>query len=630
MQIRSRQTAFIHDLIMIPLAWFGAFWLRFNLEAIPQVHLDQALKVFPILVFIQAVAFWYFGLYRGVWRFASMADAVRITKAVAVGMALSGLAIFLATRLVHIPRSVFPLYGLLLLVFLSGPRFVYRWLKDHKFITHAGQRVLIVGAGQAGEMLVRDLFRDPDNNYHPVGFVDDDPRKQGRDIHGVRVLGACGKIPEIAAGANVDRIMIALPSANAKQMRRIVQYCEESAVPFRTLPGLQDLITGRVSVRELREVSIEDILGREPVSLDWDAINDSLTGKTVMVTGGGGSIGSELCRQIARLGPRRLVILEQSEYNLYSIELELRRIFPNFQVEAVLGDVADGVLVGKTLEAYRPEVIFHAAAYKHVPLLEHQVRTAVRNNIIGTKTVASLAAEHGCNTFVMISTDKAVNPGNIMGTTKRVAEIYCQALNGRNGTKYLTVRFGNVLGSAGSVIPLFREQISRGGPVTVTHPDISRFFMTIPEATQLILQATTMGDGGEIFVLDMGEPIKIAYLAKQMIILSGKQPGEDIEIVYTGLRPGEKLYEELFHSEEKRRKTAHRKIFKAESRMYDYADIEQCIGRLKQACERNLDGEIKRLLGELVPESRKKPADDAAGGGGKPKKAEVVEIKSKG
>jgi len=610
-KLRNRGAAFAHDLIMIPIAWLGAYWLRFNLESIPNPFLEQGLRILPVVMLIQGAVFWYFGLYRGVWRFASIPDVVRITKAVIVGVATSAVVIFLMTRLVLVPRSVFPLYGIMLIALISGPRLAYRYLKDHKVYRDVGKKVLIVGAGRAGETLVRDLIRDRDHAYEPVAFVDDDRRKRGREIHGVRVAASCGSISKVVEDAGIDLIMIALPSATSVQMRNVVQQCEKTDIPFRTLPRLQDLVSGRASLNELKEVSIEDLLGREQVRLDWEAISGAINGRRVLVSGGGGSIGSELCRQIARLEPQTLVILEQGEHNLYAIELELKERYPNLSLSPVLGDVGDPVLVNNVLAMHKPQIVFHAAAYKHVPLLEDQVRMAAVNNVLGTRNLASLCDNHGCEAFVMVSTDKAVNPKNVMGTTKRVAEIYCQNLDKSSSTRFVTVRFGNVLASTGSVIPLFKQQIARGGPVTVTHPEIVRYFMTIPEAAQLILQASTMGAGGEIFVLDMGEPVKIAYLAEQMILLSGKQPGEDIEIVCTGLRPGEKLYEELFHDDESMSPTPHPKILKAASRDLTVVDIDQSIDRLRVACDRNETGEIEDILKQLVPEHMMERAQHA-------------------
>ncbi len=613
--LKNRALVTLHDLAAILLAWLGAFWLRFNLQGIPSEFLHQALLMLPVVLIAQGGMLWYFGLYRGVWRFASLPDLVRILKAAVAGVAIAAVAIFVLTRLILIPRSVFVLDGLLLVLLLGGPRLVYRWVKDRHLYGTTGRKVLIVGAGRAGEMLVRDLLRDPERSYQPVAFVDDDPGKRHKDIHGIPVAGTVDEMPAIAADIDVELILIALPSAISAQMRRIVGVCESTGIPFRMLPRMEDLVTGQISIRELREVKLDDLLGREAVSLDWQAITRGTQGKIVLVSGGGGSIGSELCRQIARLDPARLIILEQSEFNLYAIELELRREFPDLPLVVFLGSVADAVAVEQVLEAHRPNIVFHAAAYKHVPMLEGQVRAAVANNVLGTRCLASLADKYDCETFVMISTDKAVNPSNVMGATKRVAEIYCQGLNACSNTRFITVRFGNVLGSAGSVIPLFQKQIAAGGPVTVTHPQITRYFMTIPEAAQLILQASVIGQGGEIFVLDMGEPVNIAYLAEQLILLSGKRPGVDIEIVYTGLRPGEKLYEELFHEAEQLIDTGHPKIMLAHSRPIDVADMEGVFSELTRACDTNSEPRLRELLRTLVPEHLEQgsPATGLAG-----------------
>jgi FlaA1/EpsC-like NDP-sugar epimerase len=627
-KLQKRYAAFLHDLLMIPLAWLGSYWLRFNLDGIPAEYWQQALRMLPVVLVVQGSLFWYFGLYRGVWRFASMPDLVRILKATLTGVAVVAAAIFLLTRLQGVPRSVFALNAILLVLLLGGPRFIYRWIKDRRLYGQEVTNVLIVGAGQAGEMLVRDLLRDSLHAYRPVAFVDDDPAKRGKDLHGVRIAGSCNVIPDLVTDLAVQLILIALPSANSRQMQRVVELCEATGLSFRVLPHMKDLVTGQVSLKELREVKIDDLLGRESVSLDWTTITGGVQGSTILVTGGGGSIGSELCRQVARLKPAHLVIFEQSEFNLYSIELELRRTFPGLRLTALLGDIYDPVAVEQLLRAHRPAVILHAAAYKHVPMLEHQLRAAVKNNVLGTRNLAALADRYGCTTFVMISTDKAVNPANIMGMTKRVAEIYCQNLSARSSAHFITVRFGNVLGSAGSVIPLFQKQIADGGPVTVTHPEITRYFMTIPEAAQLILQAGTMGKGGEIFVLDMGEPVKISYLAEQLIRLSGKKPGEDIEIVYTGLRPGEKLYEELFHESEKLAGTTHPKILLANSRSMDFAQLEQVLDKLALACGTDDERQIYTLLSELVPEHQSCLSLDAGGGSGH--RGVVVPLKNPG
>ncbi|MGW8310394.1 MAG: polysaccharide biosynthesis protein, partial [Thiogranum sp.] len=600
--IDNRTLAILHDMSMIPVAWLGAYWLRFNLGAIPAEMLWPALWNLGIVILVQVSAFRYYGLYRGVWRFASLPDLIRIGKSVLIGMAFSAVLIFLVNGVTGIPRSIFPLYGLLLATLLGASRLAVRWSKDHHIYRGEGQRVLIVGAGRAGETLVRDLLRSRDELYDPVGFVDDSIRKQGREIHGVRVLGACDEMIDFSERLEVDLIVLALPSANSKQMRRLVGLCEKTGVPFRTLPPMDRLMSGEIILNQLREVSIDDLLGREPVALDWQAIESELQGQRVLVTGAGGSIGSELCRQIARLRPSHLILLDNSEFNLYSIELELRTLFPRLGVSRYLNDVVDRSAMERVFKRSRPEVIFHAAAYKHVPMLEDQVREAARNNVLGTRTVAETADRFGCGTFVMISTDKAVNPANVMGASKRAAEIFCENLNKRSQTRFVTVRFGNVLGSAGSVVPLFKQQIEAGGPVTVTHPEIIRYFMTIPEACQLILQASAMGSGGEIFVLDMGEPVKIAYLAEQMIHLSGKVPEEDIESVYTGLRPGEKLYEELFHEKEALQSTVHEKILLANYREFDWQRLSGILDGMLIACDCYEEADIRELLSELVPE----------------------------
>lgn len=609
--ISKKAMVILHDILMIPIAWMGAYWLRYNLGSVPEEQVNTALEGLLIVVAAQAFALHYFGLYRGVWRFASIPDFIRITKAVAVGIVFSIVAIFLLMRMEGIPRAVFPLYGLLLISLLGGSRLLVRAIKDRKQYSEGGQKVLIVGAGRAGEMLARDLFRHQEKLYEPVGFVDDALSKQGMEIHGVRVLGSCIEIIDYVERLGVDLIVLALPSANSKQMRHIVELCEKTRVPIRTLPPINRLMSGQVTINQLREVSIHDLLGREPVALDWQVIRDGLQLKKVLITGGGGSIGSELCRQIACLNPRSISIADQSEFNLYSIEKELIERFPALSLDCHLKDIADSNAVDELFSDFRPDIVFHAAAYKHVPMIEGQLREGVHNNVLGTRLCAAAADRYECECFVLISTDKAVNPANIMGATKRSAEIFCQNLNQHSSTHYITVRFGNVLDSAGSVVPLFREQIKAGGPVTVTHPEINRYFMTIPEACQLILQAGAMGKGGEIFVLDMGEPVKIAYLAEQMIRLSGKVPGEDIDIVYTGLRPGEKLFEELFHEREQLVQTHHPKIFLARHREENWEILNKNLDSMEQACQQYDEQALRKLLSQFVPEWQYKKIEKA-------------------
>lgn len=600
--IFSRAAAVLHDLLMIPAAWLLAYWLRFNLGQIPDPFQQAALEYLLIVMPLQAAVFYFFGLYRGVWRFASIPDLFRILKSVAFGVGSSVAILFLLYRLDHMPRSVPALYGLLLLFLLAGPRFLYRWYKDRHISLRSGKRVLIVGAGQAGEMLVRDLLRSVLGEFRPIAFVDDKPRRLGQEIHGVPIMGRVEDVPALVVKLEIDIILLAIPSANNRKMRRIVEICERADVPFRSVPQLQDLMSGNVRINELRKVSIEDLLGRDPVSLDWPAIRRKLAQKTVLITGGGGSIGSELCRQLAQLNPNRLVILDHSEFNLYQIQMELVHKFPELELQCHLGDVTDRPCVEDIFMRHHPEVVFHAAAYKHVPMLEPQIRQAMHNNVLGTRNVAEIADKAGCGIFVLVSTDKAVNPANVMGASKRAAEIFCQNFDANSKTRFITVRFGNVLGSAGSVIPLFRKQIAAGGPVTVTDPRMERFFMTIPEACQLIMQTVVLGKGGEIFVLDMGEPVKINYLAEQMIRLSGKTPGEDVRIEYIGLRPGEKLFEELFHEKERLETTAHEKVLLARHRKVNWEALNKSLDEIETAC-RTMDTKVlKELLFLLVPE----------------------------
>lgn len=601
-KFRRPVAAFFHDFIMTLISWMGAFWLRFNLGEIPEEYYQTAIQYLPLVIVIQTILFIYFGLYRGVWRFASLPDLIRILKAVLVGACIIAVMMFLLTRSAYIPRSVYPLYAGLLMVMLGGSRLTYRWLRDRHVYFGGGKRVLIVGAGSAGEMLVRDMLRDPIREYNPVVFVDDNKEKFGSEIHGVRVRGACIEIPKIARDYDIEIIMIAMPSANTHQMQKAVKYCEKSGLPVRTTPRLQDLMTGRVGIQSLHELDIEDLLGREPITLDWQAIHNGLDGKTIAITGGGGSIGSELCRQILRLNPKKLIVIDNSEFNLYQTEKELNTSDSKIETQFYLTSVIDEVAIDHIFSLEKPEVVFHAAAYKHVPILENRIREAVKNNVLGTRVVAQAADRHKCSEFVLISTDKAVNPTNVMGGSKRIAEIYCQNLNGVSETRYITVRFGNVLDSAGSVVPLFRSQIESGGPVTVTHPDIERYFMTIPEACQLIMQAACMGKGGEIYVLDMGEPIKIQFLAEQMIHIAGKQPGEDIEIIYSGLRPGEKLFEELFHESELLSGTTHKKILLARHRKVDWNYLNEKIDKMSESCSKYDESGLKDLLKDLVPE----------------------------
>ncbi|MGQ0659186.1 MAG: SDR family NAD(P)-dependent oxidoreductase [Chromatiales bacterium] len=611
-RINRRTAVFLHDLMMVALAWECAWLARANLYA-ALFTWKPSVASFVIALATQAVVFWRIGLYRGLWRFASLPDLWNIIRAAAFGTVFIGVFLFIHSRLENVPRSILILYPIFLVMLLSGPRLLYRLWKDRTITLKAstGKRVVVIGAGHAAEALVRDMVRD--GRYLPVGLLDDRESLRHTQIHGVLVYGGIDLLPEVARSQEAEFLVIAIPSASNEQMQRIVDLCERSGVPFRTLPRLVDRVQGEFGINALREVSIDDLLGREKVRLDWPLIQESLTGKVIVVTGGGGSIGAELCRQIARLGPHELVIFEQSEYNLYRIEMELRQQGSGLRFHALLGDVSDEAAVNHVLRTYKPHTIFHAAAYKHVPMLQYQGREAIRNNVIGAWRLANAAIRHGCRRFVLISTDKAVNPSSIMGASKRIAEVVCEHFNQFDRTRFITVRFGNVLGSAGSVVPLFQEQIRTGGPVTVTHPDMTRYFMTIPEATQLIMQAAAMGQGGEIFVLDMGQPIRIAYLAEQMIRLSGMQPGSDIQIEFTGLRPGERLREELFHVDEQLERTRHAKIQLARHRPVESDALEDAMNDFIAACEEFDEEWIGALVRRLVPEMQTPEPPSVAG-----------------
>jgi len=600
--IHPRLAVVLHDLVMVWLAWYVTNLARYALRNETEIVSLFADEV-PIVLVAQGAVLYWTGLYRGLWRFASLPDLWNIARAGVFGSLAIGLMLFLFSRLEGVPRSVLLLYPITLLVLLGAPRMLYRFWKDSRYDTQhrePAKRVLVLGAGRAGEALVRELRRE--NRYTPVGFLDDNRALRGAKVHGVPVLGELHRMEELAREVAAEMLLIAMPSASNAQMQRVVEQCETVGLPFRTVPRLQDVVEGRSSFNELKEVAIEDLLGRDPVALDWTAIRTGLSGKRVLVSGGGGSIGAELCRQIARLGVESLTLIELSEYNLYKIEQELRSEFPNLLLRSVLGDCGDAATCEHALSLSRADTIFHAAAFKHVPLLQEQVREAVRNNVLATQVLALACIRHGVEIFALISSDKAVNPTNVMGASKRIAEMLCQALARENDTRFVTVRFGNVLDSAGSVVPLFREQIRRGGPVTVTHPEITRYFMTIPEACQLILQAVALGQGGEIFALDMGEPVRIHYLAEQMIRLTGKQPERDIAIVYTGLRPGEKLFEELFHAQESYKPTTHAKIMLAHPRELPRASIEAALHRARQSVLRFDQVALEQLLTELVPE----------------------------
>lgn len=590
-----------HDLAMVWIVWQALHRLRWGIEAnAPVIPLWSA--EMALVLAAQGLVFWQVGLYRGLWRFAGVPDLWNILKASVLGLFAIVLGLFLYNRLGTVPRTVLVMYPLVLMGMLGAPRLLYRAWKDSRVesASKSSVRILILGAGHAGEALVRDLRRS--GTYQPVGFLDDAARLRGSKVQGVPVLGRVQDVAEIARETAAKLLVIAMPSADANALQRVVVSCERTGLPFRMVPKLQDVLEGRSLPGELKEVAIEDLLGRKPVLPDWKAIRGWLGARSVLVTGAGGSIGSELCRQCARHGARRITLIEVDELALTTTEAALKRDFPDVEYIGVLGDCGDPAVIAHALKLAEPDAVFHAAAYKQVPLLELQLREAVRNNSLATETVARACCKADVGTFVLISTDKAVDPVNVLGATKRLAEMVCQSLAMQYATRFVTVRFGNVLDSAGSVVPLFREQIRAGGPVTVTDPEVTRYFMTIPEACQLILQASALGTHEAIYTLDMGEPVPIRLLAEQMIRLAGKHPGRDIAIVYTGLRPGEKLHETLFHADERYRQTTHPKILQAEPRDVSASHLDNSIAQLRDASGRYDLEALSHLLRLAVPE----------------------------
>jgi FlaA1/EpsC-like NDP-sugar epimerase len=587
-----------HDFLAAAIAWIVAYWLRFNFE-IPPDFVTGMLATLPLVLLVQTAAFWVFGLYRGIWRFASLPDLRRIGLAVGLSAVVVPTLLYLAQLSSLVPRSVLVLDPLLLVTAMGGSRFIYRAWREGLFaIGSFGEPAIIVGAGDAAARLVAELGRS--RQWHVVGLLDDARSTHGRMISGYRVLGGIDELKHWTERFNVKHVILAIPSASATTRRHITELAANADLTVLTVPALDDILSGRVSIASIRRVELEDLLGREQVQLDDEGLHRLLSGKVVMVTGAGGSIGSELCRQIARFAPERMIFYELSEFALYAIGQE----FADQPIVCLVGDVKDEATLAAVFRTYKPDVVFHAAAYKHVPLMENENSwQAVCNNVLGTWRTARAAIDHGVSEFVLISTDKAVNPANVMGTSKRLAERVCEALQRQSDhTRFVVVRFGNVLGSSGSVIPKFREQIAKGGPVTVTHPNIIRYFMLIPEAAQLVLQAGLMGKGGELFVLDMGEPVKIADLARDMIRLSGFSE-DDIKVEFTGLRPGEKLYEELLADGETTLPTPHPKlrVMKAETapdRAW-LAELEQWL-----AAPVRSEAEVKAGLQIWVPEYR--------------------------
>jgi FlaA1/EpsC-like NDP-sugar epimerase len=594
--------AMLHDFLVAAFAWWFSYLLRFNFD-LPAQFREELWGTLLWVVALQAAVFSGFSLYRGRWRFASVADLRRILFAVITATLLISLVLGLFRVPVVVPRSVLIINPLLLLLIMGGSRLLYRLWRENQLYGDfhlRGEPVIVLGAGAAGISLSKELARS--SVWHQVGFLDDDTVNHGRTLNGIKVLGKLGSLSYWVEKLGVAQVIIAMPSASHQVRKHVFDLASQSGIKALTVPSFDDLLSGRIAISELRAVDLDDLLGRDAVQLDDAGLHALLTGKTVMVTGAGGSIGSELCRQIARFTPQNLLLFEASEFALYNMEQELTRTFPQLKIICLAGDVRDEARVEQVFAEFKPAVVFHAAAYKHVPLMEQQNSwQAVRNNVFGTWCVASTAQRHGTGKFVLISTDKAVNPTNVMGTTKRLAEMVCQGLQLESGTQFVMVRFGNVLGSTGSVIPKFREQIAKGGPITVTHPEITRYFMSIPEAAQLVLQAGLMGEGGKIFVLDMGEPVKIVDLARDLIRLSGLKE-EDIKIEFSGLRPGEKLYEELLADNEHTLQTPHPKLRIAQAREVNSDWVNELLSWVASSTVIWPDDVVKQRLKQLVPE----------------------------
>ena len=625
----------LYDIIAVNAAYFAALWLRFDcsISEIPRVYMQAFIRFAPIYTVICLPVFWRLRLYKSIWRFASFSELVRVFAATVVTAVVQILGISLLFE--RMPLSYYLFGTAIQFMLLLGIRFSYRLvLLERNRLKRAdahskAKRVMIIGAGNAGQMILRDAMRMKEDMVKVCCIIDDNPNKWGRDIEGVPVVGGRDSIMLNAEKYNIEQIYVAVPSATAEEKRDILNICKETGCELKNLPGMFQLVTGQISIGDMKEVAVEDLLGREPIRVDMEQIYAQISGKTILVTGGGGSIGSELCRQVAAHGPRQLIVFDVYENNAYEIQQELKERFPNLNLQVRIGSVRDSRCLNNVFAQYRPDIVYHAAAHKHVPLMEDSPCEAIKNNVIGTYKTAYAAMMHGCKRFVLISTDKAVNPTNVMGASKRLCEMVIQTFDRavKEGkaqqlprlfthagepemlyedqdrkieTEFVAVRFGNVLGSNGSVIPLFKKQIAKGGPVTVTHPDIIRYFMTIPEAVSLVMQAGTYAGGGQIFVLDMGAPVRIDDLARNLIKLSGHRPNVDIQIAYTGLRPGEKLYEEKLMAEEGMQKTSNDLIHIGSPIPLETDLFLTQLKRLMEAAYEN-DDSIRDAVAAMVP-----------------------------
>lgn len=590
------------DIFLINISIIVSYLLRYDGNV--ELRAWEFYRNSVVIITITKIAiFYYFDLYKSLWKYASIDELISVVVATGISNALVISYIFLSQNFA--PRSIYIIAWIMDIVLIGGSRFMYRACRrlfggDITRNTDA-KRVMIVGAGDAGAIIIREFKRHPELKSAPVAVVDDDIKKHGRRINGVPVVGGRCDIQEIVRRKRIDEIIIAIPSASRNQISQIIGECKKTRCKLKILPGVYELIGGKVEVQKIRNVEIEDLLGRDPVKVNFDEISEYMHDEVVLVTGGGGSIGSELCRQIANFNPQKLLIFDIYENGAYDVQNELEKLYPSLQLEVLIGSIRDKDRIDEIFEEYHPSIVFHAAAHKHVPLMEANPWEAVKNNVFGTMNVAEAADKHSAKKFILISTDKAVNPTNIMGATKRLAEMIIEAMDKHSkNTVFAAVRFGNVLGSSGSVIPLFKKQIAEGGPVTVTHPEITRYFMTIPEAVQLVIQAGAMAKSGEIFVLDMGEPVKIIDLANDLIKLSGFEPGIDIEVEITGLRPGEKLYEELLMAEEGLKTTRHEKIFVSNLTDVDYKRLKKELAQLQKMLENKKDDWVSTIR-KIVP-----------------------------
>jgi FlaA1/EpsC-like NDP-sugar epimerase len=603
------------DLPVLAAAFLISYLLRFDF-IIPREELTRGLLQLPFVLLLQIIVLSWVGVYSFVWQYIGMAELRAFMKAsLATAVPLLFCRLWLPANLqwARVPLSIICIDTILAFGGVLWMRVAYRMRFERRRRSRSAEHapaetlkkaVLLIGAGSAGALVAREIRARGHSDLLVKGFIDDDPNKGKSAIHGVKVIGTTQDLPRLVAELNIDHVIISFASAKRNQLKRVLAICERIPVKVRIIPGLYEIIQGDIQISRIRDVQIEDLLGREPIQLEEEIVNKFVTGKTVMVTGAGGSIGSELARQLARFGPARLLLVERSEPSLFNIDQELRQAHADLSIVSLVADVGDEHRLRSILSDNPTHIILHAAAHKHVPMMEFNPSEAIKNNVLATRLLGSLACEFGVESFVLISTDKAVRPTSVMGASKRVAELVVQNLNRCSKTRFVAVRFGNVIGSAGSVIPIFREQIRKGGPITVTHPDMTRYFMTIPEATQLVLQAGAMGEGGEIFILDMGEPVRILDLAKEVITLSGLKPFEDIDIVITGTRPGEKLFEELQTTDEHVAKTRHPKIYIGKIAAYAPEKIAQLTERLSLLTLQANPGELREYLNEVLPEAR--------------------------